>query len=673
MDLAAPISSVKGVGEKTTELFNKAGIFTVRDLLYMLPRTYEDFSIYQQLNDIKPGKITVKAKVDNIKLSRKRRGLSLVEASISDNTNAIRAVWFNQPYRAKQFTSGKDYYFSGNFEYSYGRYQLMNPSAELASDYDKKSDKMQPIYRACGQLKPTTIKKVVRELEPFFLKIPELLPDQVVLSQKLISRKEALYMVHFPEDEKEVQAGRDRLAFDELFELVLASKLNKSANNSLSPHKITFMKSEVTKFVSSLPYKLTNSQRIAAWEIIQDFAGDVPMNRLLQGDVGSGKTVVAGLAAYQATVSGFQSAVMAPTEVLAFQHAETLNKLLSGLGIKVAILTGSTKNKAELKKRISSGEVDIVVGTHALLSDGVKFKSLGFVVIDEQHRFGVNQRQKLLEKGNKMPHLLSMTATPIPRSLQLTLFGELDISILKEKPIGRLPIKTEIISPNSLDILYEKMRDELEKKHQIYFVCSLIEDSVVNEQRSVKREQQRLKKLFPGYEVGLLHGKMKSIEKDQVMQDFSEKKIGILVCTTVVEVGVDVANANLIVISDADKFGLSQLHQLRGRVGRSSKQSYCYLITSTSAKPTRRLKEIEKSNDGFYLAEKDLELRGPGEIYGSMQHGVLDLDIASINDTRLVTKVSRAVDSYIKSGDNLLKYKELVANVERYQRLTTLN
>ena len=432
----------------------------------------------------------------------------------------------------------------------------------------------------------------------------------------------------------------------------------------------------MANFVKHLPFELTGAQRRAALEIIQDIEQQTPMNRLLQGDVGSGKTVVAGLAAHQAAHHGFQTALMAPTEILASQHAETLTKLLQPFGVTVGLLTGSVKGVARktLYEQIATGAVDVVIGTHALIQETVNFHKLGFVVIDEQHRFGVKQRQELLKKSDHMPHLLAMTATPIPRSLALTVYGELDVSILNELPKGRKPIATKIWSPNSRAQLYAAMDKEIAECRQAYVICSLIDDNPDNEIKSVESEYVKLQNsIFKHRRIGLLHGKMKPDEKDMVMSEFSAGALDILVSTTVVEVGVDVPNATVMMIENADRFGLSQLHQLRGRVGRSSHQSYCYLVMSDSSKPSQRLKEIEKSNDGFYLAEVDLKLRGPGEIYGRAQHGALNLQIATLSDTKLIARAQKAAKAFVASGDDLLQYKQLAAQVEQYQRLTTLN
>ena len=413
-------------------------------------------------------------------------------------------------------------------------------------------------------------------------------------------------------------------------------------------------------------------EREAMQVAMQDMAQEIPMNRLLQGDVGSGKTMVAALSSFVAANAGFQTALMAPTEVLATQHAESLAKLFDGK-LSVALLTGSTKHKDELKKHIKNGDVNLVIGTHALITDDTEFSKLGLAIIDEQHRFGVMQRQKLLSKAHTMPHLLSMTATPIPRSLQLTIFGDLAVSILDELPAGRQPITTKIVSPNSTKQMWDAIEKELEAKHQVYYICKKIDDKGASELSSVKKEVQKIAHQFENYNVAYLHGKMKPAEKDEIMTLFANGEIDILVSTTVVEVGVNVPNATVMVIADADQYGLSQLHQLRGRVGRGSDASYCYLINSNSDAPTRRLREIERSQDGFYLAEVDLKLRGPGELYGSLQHGALDLRIATITDTKLVHKADMLVKDFRKKNYDMVEYKELRDSVRKYQRLTTLN
>lgn len=676
MNLSTSLEKVKGVGEKTAEQFAAAGLRTVEDLITFLPRAYEDFSHVTKLSEIKPGKVTIKARCEKIETRPVRRGMKVTTATLADDTGKVQAVWFNQPYRATQFKGGGEFYFSGEFEFSYNRYQLTNPSAEKVSELPVQTDRILPIYRAVAGLKTQLVRKILSELRPLMTMLPETLPESTVKREKLYSYSQAISGMHFPETREETEAARERLAFEELFQLLLASQFNKQENAKLEGWKIPFNQAVVKDFVAELPFELTGAQRIAAWDILQDIENATPMNRLLQGDVGAGKTVVAGLAARQAAHEGFQTALMAPTEILANQHAATLDRLLAPFGVRVGLLTGSVKGKAReaLYAAIQSGDVDVVVGTHALIQSGVQFHKLGFVVIDEQHRFGVAQRQELLKKSAKMPHLLAMTATPIPRSLALTVYGELDISILNQKPANRKPIETKIWSPNSRPQLYTLIEEQLKQGRQAYVICNLIDSNPDNDLKSVEAEYKRLKSsVFKHRTIGLLHGKLSPTDKDDVMTRFAKGEIEVLVSTTVVEVGVDVPNATIMLIEDGDRFGLAQLHQLRGRVGRSEHQSYCYIVPSDSKAPSQRLKEIEKSNDGFYLAEVDLKLRGPGEIYGRAQHGSLNLQVATLGDTKLIARAQAEAKRFVSSGENLLHYTQLARQVETYQRLTTLN
>ncbi len=734
MNLATSLDQIKGVGPKTAAELQRAGLQTVGDILMFLPRKHEDFTNVTPITELQPGKVTIRARCQQISTRPVRRGLRLTTAVLADDTSKLNAIWFNQPYRVQQLGSSDEwFYFSGTFEYNYGRYQLTNPTAELAKELPVQADRLLPVYHAVRGLKSQTVRKVIEQLRPLMSVLPETLPPSVVQSERLLDRAAAISAMHFPRTEKEVEQARQRLAFEELFELVLASQLNKIDNQKLAGFAISFEKPVVRDFVKKLPFALTNAQRRAAWDILQDFEHARPMNRLLQGDVGSGKTVVAGLAARQAASAGYQTAFMAPTEILARQHAQTLAKLLEPFGVTVGLLIGSVKGKVRqtLYQQIASGAVDVVVGTHALIQDKVEFHRLGFVVIDEQHRFGVEQRQKLLMKvknersetgvldtlsepvtitagssretgraapGSRarhggeesvsstpldakkpsvaaaMPHLLAMTATPIPRSLALTVYGELDVSVLDEQPRGRRPILTKIISPPSREAAYTAIDQQIAQGRQVYVVCSLITDSDSSDRKSVEAEYKRLKNSIFGHRrIAMLHGKMLASEKGQIMQDFKDKKFDILVSTTVIEVGVDVPNATIMMIEDADQFGLAQLHQLRGRVGRGQHQSFCYLMMSTNNKPSQRLREIEKSNDGFHLAEIDMSLRGPGEIYGRMQHGALNLQIATLADTQLIARAQKAAKRFIDSGESLSKYPALEARVRHNQRMTTLN
>jgi ATP-dependent DNA helicase RecG len=687
MNLEAELSCVKGIGPRTAEKLAAAGFESISDVVNFLPRTYEDFSTVTAIKDLTPGKVTVKARAEKVSTRRPRWRMSITEATLRDDSGAVRAVWFNQHYRQKQLETGEEFYFSGLFEFARGRYQITNPSAELVKDMPIQTGRILPIYPATKGLKPSLTRSVLGKLRPVITMLPETLPDEITAKQKLLSRADAMLGLHFPESALQADAARERLAFEELFELLLASRLNKIENCKLRACKIKFDQPRIKEFVAKLPFAMTGAQKRALWDILCDFENPHPMNRMLQGDVGSGKTVVAGAAAYQVWLGGYQTVLMAPTEILATQHAETLDKLLSPFGVRVALLTGSVKGKArtELYKAIESGEVDIVVGTQAVFQDSVKFHKLGFVVIDEQHRFGVKQRQALLAKTNKlgacknnMPHLLSMTATPIPRSLQLTVFGDLDISILNEVPKGRRPIETKIWQPTNRDNLYKLIREQLVAGRQAYVVTPLITESatrsdlVANEKKTAEEEFKKIGRVYKDFKVGLLHGKMKADEKEKAMRDFAMHKIDILVATTVIEVGVDVSNATVMLIENADMFGLSQLHQLRGRVGRGEHQSYCYLMMSDSKQPSRRLREIEKSNDGFYLSEVDLQLRGPGEIYGTMQHGELNLQVANLADSKTIARAAKEADWFVENK-KLANFPLLQKNVTKYQKLTTLN
>lgn len=671
MLLTDSVESLKGIGPKTAEVLKKAGIKTVRDFFYNLPRDYENFAAPTSISAMRPGKVVIRGKIDSLSnRPSRRRHLSITEGVVRDGSGSVRVVWFNQSYRMRQFDPEKEYYFSGVYELKNNRYQITSPSAILVSDVDVGSG-LAPIYVAHGSVKSNDFKRLMNNSRERFSEIPDLLPTVVAGT-----RKEALYKVHFPESVAEATSGRNYLAYEELFELILAARLNREENEKLRATPIPFNVTRVRDFVSKLPFKLTNAQRKSAWEIFQDMEKDTPMNRLLQGDVGSGKTMVAAMAAFEAVSGGSQVALLAPTAILATQHYEGLKDLLKQFGIKTTLLIGATKEKDALKKSIIDGEIDFVIGTHALLTDDTEFKNLGLVIIDEQHRFGVEQRQKLMLKSpdGLAPHLLMMTATPIPRSLQLTVFGDLDVSILNELPKGRQPIETAILPEISMrEKLYPHMVQTVKAGQQIYWICKAIDDNPKTETTSVKSRAEKLKKLFPDFRIEFLHGRMKPAEKDEIMERFASGKIDILVSTTVVEVGVNVPNATLMVIEDAENYGLAQLHQLRGRVGRGSVKSYCYLITSEDKGPSRRLMELEKSTDGFYLAEVDLKLRGPGEIYGSLQHGALDLRIATLTDTKLIHKAQTDVMDFLKNDGNMLKYEELRAGISKYQQLTTLN
>lgn len=682
MNLRTPITDIKGVGPKTGEKFIGAGIATAGDLISYYPRTYDDYSGAENIADIQPGKVTLRARVESISTRYARRNLKITTATlVDDNDDKVQAVWFNQPFRERQLKSGGQFYFSGDFKLQYGRYQLSNPKCEAAKDMPLKSDRIVPVYPLKNGLKMATLKTVMANVKPLMAVLPESLPPDVVVGGGLMSHSDATLEVHFPTSRERLKRARDRLAFEELYSLILAARMNRDANQRIKARPIKFTLDNIKAFVAHLPFTMTNAQWRAAWEILQDFGRDVPMNRLLQGDVGSGKTVVAALVAYQAKVDGYQTAIMVPTEVLATQHAATFSNLLASLGVNVALLTGSVKGKVrdEVLRRLKNGEIDIIIGTHALFQPNVEFQNLGFVVIDEQHRFGVRQRQELLDKtGDQyLPHLLAMTATPIPRSLQLTVFGDVDVSTLNELPKGRQVVETKIIMPTNRQPVVERVQAELAAGHQIYYIAKLIEERADSEKTSAEVLYKKVSKAYPGARVGILHGKMPAETKEKVMREFENHEADILVSTTVVEVGVDVPNATVMVIENADQFGLAQLHQLRGRVGRGDAKSYCFVVQTDGGQPSQRLKEIERSNDGFHLAEVDLAMRGAGEIYGTAQHGDLNLKVANLADTQMIKRASDAAKATLEKlkqqPDYLDGYPELRRVINKYQKLTTLN
>ena len=678
MVLSDPVTAVKGVGEELAKKLAVLGVKTVADLVDYLPRRYEDYSEVVAIRDTHPGPVTIKAAVKQMASRYVRRGMHITEAVVSDDTDSLRVVWFNQPYRVNGLKIGAEYYFSGLFELSRGRLQLMSPSTELVSDFTVNTARIIPVYRETKGITSKQIRKVVGNCRALMQTLPETLPDWIIHEQKLLSRSEAVMAMHFPDSSEQLAEARRRLGFEEVFELSLASLLNKqelAADESLA---IPFDEQLAKDFVGHLPFTLTDAQRKSVWQIYLDMQSEHPMNRLVEGDVGSGKTVVATMAALMALRQGYQVAFMAPTELLARQHAETIYKLLQPLGMEaeMTLLVGalSAAQKKKAHEAIASGAARFVVGTNALIQEKVDMHQLGLVVIDEQHRFGVEQRKQLMAKAGHMPHLLSLTATPIPRSLALTLYGELDISILDAKPAGRQPIHTEIISPNSVEPVYDDVRKDLDAGRQMFVVCPLISESDALDAHSAEKiYEQFRKKEFKSYRLGLLHGKMKADEKNAIMQQFVSHELDVLISTTVIEVGVDVPNASVMMIQSAERFGLAQLHQLRGRVGRGGHKAYCYLMMSDSSAPSKRLRALESSQDGFRLAELDLELRGPGAIYGQMQHGALDLRVAKLTDVHLIAAARKSAGEFLEKHEDLVKYNELYARVTRLRTVTNLN
>ncbi len=680
MDLNTPLIDIRGVGNALYSKFQILGINTVQDLLTNYPRKYQDYSNVEKIVDLTPGLVTIKGRIESVVSRYSRNRLHITEAVVADDSSKLSLVWFNQPYRANSIVKDSEYYISGEFGLHHQRMSIINPNIELVSDFPVNTARILPIYRETKGLTSVQIRKVIKNLLIYLQDVVESLPAWLIKDYDLYPLAKAIEIIHFPIDSLELKKARERIGFEELFDLSLASALNREQLGHYQAVPIKFDEKLTQELVAKLPFKLTDEQRIAIWQIILDIASDKPMNRLLEGDVGTGKTVAAAVVAAIAANAGFQVALLAPTEILARQHYQTIYQIFNsiGMGNKVGLLTGSMSNsqQKEIKNQIDSSEVDFIIGTHSILGEKINLSRLGLIIIDEQHRFGVKQRQALLNKTDHMPHLLSMTATPIPRSLQLTLFGDLDVSIIKSKPYTKLPIETKIISLNQRSEIYKSFVPKLKNGEQLFIVCPTITDSKVINIRSVEKVYKELSDgVYKDFKVGVLHGKLSSDESEKTMQAFIDNKINVLVATTIIEVGVNIVNATVIAIESPDRFGLAQIHQLRGRVGRNDKQGYCYLLLNENKPPTKRLLALENIYDGFELADLDLELRGPGVIYGTMQHGKIgfDLQIATLTDVPLMLKAKRAADQFILKKEKLLQYVQLNERVKRLRSITTLN
>lgn len=676
MELSDSLTSVKGVGIELAKKFANVGVLSVSDLIHYYPRSYDDYSNVVKIDKLQPGNVTVQGVIKQAKGRYIRGGLHITEAILSDDTGSVRLVWFNQPYRANSLKKDASYFVSGDFGLKARRMSITNPSVELVSSFPVNTARIVPIYSLTKGLTSQVIRKILKSVLSS-VSLQDNLPESVIKKYKLINYSTAVHEVHFPSGEQALADARFRLGFEEVFGLVMASLLNKKEVSQETSLSIPFDEKLAKDFVKHLPFTLTDGQRRSVWQIYQDMTKKHPMNRLVEGDVGSGKTVVAAMTAVMAMKEGFQVAFMAPTELLARQHAETLHKLLSPLGYQdeVSLIVGGMKlsQKQKAHAHAISGNAKLLVGTHALIQEKIAMKNLGVVIIDEQHRFGADQRKTLIAKAGHMPHVLSMTATPIPRSLALTLYGELDISVLPSKPQNRKPTITKIIREADRQKLYKAIDEELAKGRQAFVVSPLIEASEAIQAKSTKEVFEEMKKAFPHRSIELLHGKMKVDEKQNIMQRFIDHKTDILVSTTVIEVGVDVPNATVMLIEGPERFGLAQIHQLRGRVGRSEHQGYCYLLLSDNNAPSKRLKAIESTQDGFRLAELDLELRGPGALFGTMQHGALDLRIAKLTDAKLIAIAREAAKDYMSADPDLLQYPELHERVKRLRAIVHLN
>lgn len=671
------ITAVKGVGPNLAGKLATLGVRTVGDLINTFPRRYDDYSDVQPINRLKPGMVTIRATIKQASGKYVRRGTHITEAIASDATSSVRLVWFNQPYRAGALKTDQEYFITGDFAMRYRRLSIQNPSVELVSDFPINTARIVPRYRETKGLTSLQIRKVLREVLGTIRQFPENMPAWLVAKQQLVSHAKALGAIHFPDSAPDLAAARKRVGFEEVFCLTLAALLNKQEARHGAALAIPFDEALARKFVKHLPFRLTDDQRRTIWQVCLDMQKTQPMNRLVEGDVGAGKTVVAAMVGALTMGQELQVALMAPTELLARQHAETIYRLLEPLGLqdRVGLLVGglSVAQKKHMHHRITNGDVRFIVGTQALLQDSVNMDKLGLVIVDEQHRFGVEQRQTLQAKAGHAVHVLNMTATPIPRSLALTLYGELDISVIAAKPAGRKPIKTTVIPLVARHQLYQDVQNELTAGRQVFVVCPLVSESTSLVARSAEAVYEELSKgVFKQWRVGLLHGKLKPAQKDAIMQQFANHTIDVLVSTTVIEVGVDVPNATVMIVENAERFGLAQVHQLRGRVGRSEHQGYCYLLLSDNQPPGPRLRALATNSDGFALAEYDLELRGPGAIYGTVQHGALDLRVAKLSDTKLIAQARQSAQSFLDTHEDLLKYPQLADTVARLRAVTTL-
>lgn len=654
-----PVRYLKGVGPKTAERFEKLGILTLSDLLCHYPRRYLDFSKpYSIAEAPSDTECVVKAEVFAKPGGRILPGGRRMERiTAGDDVSSLEVTWFNNPYAVQKLELGQEYYFQGTVTGGMLRRQMVNP--QVRTDAQVSSSPFEAVYPQTEGLTSSAIAKCVRQLLPHVELLPDPLPPGMLKKYRLLPKADAVRAIHCPASEEEAFAARRRLIYEEL--LVLQLGIGRMKNHGAASTGAPMQKADASPFWDALPFSPTGAQRRAVEEILTDMAGETSMNRLLQGDVGSGKTLVAAAAIWACIRAGYQAALLAPTEILASQHAENLNRLLAPFGMRVALLTGGMKAapRRTTLAAIRDDEADLIVGTHAILSEGVDFARLGLAVVDEQHRFGVRQRGLLAEKAAN-PHLLVMSATPIPRTLGLLMYGDLDISILDELPPGRKPVKTRCITGKKRADLYGFLDREIGAGRQVYIVCPAIEDAGGSGLNAVKSYYEDIAKaLLPDRRVGLMHGRLKPKEKAEVMEDFKAGRLDALVSTTVIEVGVDVPNATVMVIENAERYGLSALHQLRGRVGRGAAESWCFLVSDNASESVqKRLRFLCSTSDGFAVAQYDLETRGPGDFFGSRQHGLPTLQVADLmNDTRTL-HAAQSEAAALLAADPLLERPE---------------
>ncbi|MDR7856376.1 ATP-dependent DNA helicase RecG [Tissierella sp.] len=671
--LSMNIQYIKGVGPKKAYKLKRLNINTIEDLLYFIPREYDDRSNFMSILECKIGeKASLQIEVIGPgSIIRPRKNLSILKVPVKDNSRTAYLVWFNQEYLKDKFQIGEKLIVNGKINKIGKEIQIMNPIVEKVNAMEK-IGRIMPVYPLTEGLTNNEITKIISfAINEYLDLVNEFLPLDIIERYSLLGIKEAIMNIHFPSNKSLIEKSRKRLSFQELFTLQMGLFIIKNKNYS-SNSGIKFKRtSEVNVFIDKLPFKLTNAQNNVIREIEEDMEKDTQMSRLVQGDVGSGKTVVGVIAMYKSVLSGYQAVMMAPTEILARQHFESISKLFSDYNIKCELLVGSIpiKKKEEILYNLKEGFIDILIGTHAIIQENVEFYRLGLAITDEQHRFGVKQRAVLAQKGN-YPDVVVMTATPIPRTLALILYGDLDISIIDELPPGRKEIETYAVGPEMIDRINKFVRKQIEEGRQAYIVCPLIEESETLTIKSAEEIYENLKNnIFEDFNIALLHGKMSSKEKDQVMEGFKDNKVDILVSTTVIEVGVNVPNSNIMVIYNAERFGLAQLHQLRGRVGRGKYQSYCILINESNNPIAReRMRILQSSTDGFKISEKDLELRGPGEFFGTKQHGLPELKVANLITDMSILKIAQKEAIIILNNDSNLideKYKNLKNEIQK--------
>ncbi|MFH0969260.1 MAG: ATP-dependent DNA helicase RecG [Patescibacteria group bacterium] len=687
------LKNISRISPKYAKILEKMGIFTVRDLLFHFPFRYDDFSKIYSIAEIANGQTaTIQGKVAKIKTARTwKKRMYITEAVIEDATGKVKAIWFNQPYIADTLTEGKNVRLSGKVSADSSGLYFSNPVWELESRTPTNTGRLVPVYPETEGLTSRWLRWQIQTfLSRFNLDIEDPIPTEILKKLHLPEIKKAIKYIHFPDSKNEYLIAQKRFAFEEMFLVQFKSIQVRSSWKKERSVEIKFNEKLIKKFVNSLSFKLTNAQKKASFQILKDLEKPRPMNRLLNGDVGSGKTIVAAISTLQAIQAGYQVAIMAPTEVLALQHFNNLTKILKDYKFDIALLTNSyqihktysmehgTKiNRNEILEKLKNGNVNLIIGTHSLIQKDIRFKNLALIIVDEQHRFGVAQRAYLQQQieeindglKNTVPHFLTMTATPIPRTLALAFFGNLDLSIIDEMPKNRKKIITEIITPLERNKIYNFIRSEIKKGRQCFVILPLVEDSkILTEVKAAVSEHKKLsEEIFPDLEVGLVHGKLKPAEKEKVMKEFSEKKLDILVATAVVEVGIDIPNATVMIIEDADRFGLSQLHQFRGRIGRGEYQSYCFLFTtSDSSSAKQRLKALVESENGFAIAEKDLELRGPGQFFGTRQSGIPDIAMENLTNIKLITIAREEAMEILKSDFQLKKHPLLKDALKKF-------